>query len=84
MKVHIKVLFNNTYFLLEFFLHFLKDLKNEDEEYKVFHNLVRGRRLQNTEEVDFKKWNGLMYLKVRRDISKLCSGIETKSNNFKS
>ena len=64
-------------------MHFLKDLKNEDEEYKVFHNLVRGRRLQNTEEVDFKKWNGLMYLKVRRDISKLCSGIETKSNEFK-
>ena len=58
-------------------------MKNDDKEYKVFRNLVHERRLTQTEDIDFKKWNELMYLKVRTDINKLCVGTETKSNIFK-
>ena len=58
-------------------------MKNEDKEYKVFRHLVHERRLTQKEDIDFKKWNNLMYLKVRGDINKLCVGTETKSNMFK-
>ena len=58
-------------------------MKNEDKEYKVFRHLVHDRRLTQKEDIDFKKWNELMYLKVRGDVNKLCVGTETKSNVFK-
>jgi len=61
----------------------LKDLKNEDKEYKVFQHLVHGRQSPEGTGIDFKKWNVQMYLKVRTDISNLCTGTESTSTTYK-